>query len=365
MKTSKIVIGILAAILLISVTPAYAESADMPSKWAQKKLMEAIAENLVPERLQSDYQKPITRDEFAELLVRTYFMHIKDLDTAGGHNLDFDYWTPEEVLSKVTMDVEFEDAKQDYVKLAFIIGAINGITDTTFAPNRLITRQEAAVMIVNAYHLHIPNSYPGEEKLGLSDFKQIPLWAKPAVEIAKSHGFMDGVGGRFDFKSNITREQAIMMMRKVFDKNYAGVILRGNIDIFEYMDDLHFRVGKDYVKVVYEGDKDPDNWSELENHLMGAWLEDSLTMDEEYETGKAIIINCFNWQLMAKDYTGISKATIAGKPSKWDYGYMTVSTYNDDSLLEFKFKPIIGYSYVGAGYEYGYPPVPVEVKQIK
>ena len=133
---SRISVVLLSLAMLLAGTPVMAEgNGDGPSNWAKAEVEEAIAIGLVPDRLQSNYQAPITRDEFAELLVQSIIQKHNDKN-----KYDRD-WSIESFLERITLDVEFEDTDADYVKMAFVLGSINGVSDTKFAPDRLITRQ--------------------------------------------------------------------------------------------------------------------------------------------------------------------------------------------------------------------------------
>jgi len=65
---------------------------------------------------------------------------------------------------------------------------INGVTATSFAPDRYITRQEVAVLI---YRLHTSPAVDGS--LHFIDFSDIAPWAYEAVLFMVSNGFMRGV----------------------------------------------------------------------------------------------------------------------------------------------------------------------------
>lgn len=65
---------LLAIVMLVAAgaTAATAASAaDKPSKWTQASVNAAIQAGLVPESLQRNYSKPITREQFTQLLIQT------------------------------------------------------------------------------------------------------------------------------------------------------------------------------------------------------------------------------------------------------------------------------------------------------
>src|SRR5690606_13891819 len=73
------------------------------------------------------------------------------------------------------------------VRAAYEAGIINGISPTEFAPHALISREQMAVMIVNAY-LHKVDSTLDQlitsSSITFEDDEQISGWAKPYVTAA-------------------------------------------------------------------------------------------------------------------------------------------------------------------------------------
>jgi hypothetical protein len=351
-----------AVFMLSGGTATHAAEAvqDEPSAWARASVNEAIALGLVPERLQSGYQQPITREEFAELIVQTVFAKLKrDAEAAGAAV----YWTPQRVLDKVDLDIEFRDAKQTHVKLAYILGSVNGISETEFAPDRHITRQEAATMLINTSHLVNGLRYRSPEALGYADFQQIADWAKPAVQAAAELGYMLGVGGKFDYAGKYTREQSIATMLRLYNTRYVFA-LRGNIRANAAYEELRYNVGARYVSVSYH-DKGAE--SVLHATMYERWHQHPVTTErkDQFRMERAIAIFAFADTLRPNDYTGILEPTIEGRTSKWDYGWMQVTTFDNRRVLKFEFKTIGGYVSDSSGYMYGYPQVPVSVEQIE
>ena len=68
-KGKRVLAVALSALLCLSTLPSVAFASNTPSAWAQNQVNEAISYGLVPQSIQGDYQSPITRLEFAELMV--------------------------------------------------------------------------------------------------------------------------------------------------------------------------------------------------------------------------------------------------------------------------------------------------------
>jgi len=357
----KIFVCLASLCLMISINPIYAASGDTPSNWAKATVTKAIKAGIVPKRLQSKYQSPITREEFAELIVNAIFEREK---VAAGSLSEKFYWTKEKVLDRVTVDFEFEDAKQEHVKLAFIIGTVNGVSGNKFSPNSHITRQEAAVMLINTSHLSNGIVYLSKESLGYSDYDKIAEWAKPAVAAAASVGIMLGDGNKFNYAGKITREQAIKTIYSLYEEISFRFSLRGNITVLAEFEELRYKIGKDYISVTYEDD---GNHTELDKHLYRSWNYNKLTSKdtESFSLDRAIALFAFEDAIWPNDYEQVISPTMNGKSSKWNYGYMNVSMLNSDSVIKFQFKPIKGFVSRINGYKYGYPFKMVEVKEIK
>lgn len=88
------------------------------------------------------------------------------------------------------------------------LGVINGVSTTEFAPNREVTREEFAKMIVNAF------SITGEGKT----FADVPAtaWYAPYVTALASSGIVNGVTEtKFGVGSKITRQDAAVILDRV------------------------------------------------------------------------------------------------------------------------------------------------------
>lgn len=356
---------VIVAMLLSSTSVLAAEdeiggsSGDTPSGWAKEDVERAIELGIVPERLQSKYQDPITREEFAELIVETIFAR----EVKFGFNPIYS-WTKEMVLERVTLDFEFVDADQDHVKLAFILGSIDGISDTHFAPDRHITRQEAAVMLVNTSHLLVGITYYSKEDLGYEDFDEIADWARPGVQAAASVGYMHGVGSKFDYNGKLTREQSIVTMLRLYNER-DDFALRGNLTVYANNHELRYNIGRDYIKVNYVDDGEH---TDLDTFTRRQWYNKPISKEDKkaYSIEKGIALYAFGAQMKPSTFTQIVQPIMNGEKTKWDYGYMVVAPYEDDSIITFYFKPIQGFMSMTNGYKYGYPEFsPVTVTKVE
>ncbi|MFD0589098.1 S-layer homology domain-containing protein [Paenibacillus sp. GCM10027627] len=355
----KFIVGITVISMLLASSPVLASAKNQPSDWAKAEVSASIKAGLVPSNLQSDYQKPITRGEFAQLLVQSMFANFKNI------NSHYKYWTLEDFNKKVEVVTGFTDTDKDYVKVAFALGAINGVSETKFKPNDLITRQEAATMLANTIHMQTGFSYRKNTKeYGYSDFDKIASWAKPAVMLVHSAEIMEGTGGKFDYSGKYTREQSITTLKRIYNRqSISQVAFRGNILSLFASDELSFIVTKNSVKVKFDESSSANN--SIVSDFRDEWRTYKETKDQEFSPPKGAIIYGFQQVTESRSTKPLLEKTFAGKSVKIDYGYMVMSTYNKDSLIEFKFKKMAGYASLVAGYTYGFPEVAVTPKEIK
>lgn len=163
---------------------------DYDNHWAKSVIAEWSNYGVV-EGYGEDNFKPnasMTRAEFATVLARVF--GLKDAAKTNFTDVAQGAWYSEAIGKVVAA------------------GMMQG-SGTTFNPQAPITRQEAAVALVNAYNL----SGEGTIDANFSDESQIAAWATQAVETLASYGYINGrTDGKFDPKGNITRAEVVKML---------------------------------------------------------------------------------------------------------------------------------------------------------
>lgn len=174
------------------------------STWAQDAVNQAAQQGFIPTgTLGADYTKNITRAQFAAIAVQVY----------------------EEITGDVVSyaSADFKDSKGDIaVAKAYTLGILTGYNssknqaEVNIGPNDLITREQAAVMLVRL-----------GERLGLSLTSnvinmpftdEISNWASASVQAVYKHGIMNGTSATtFSAKANYTIEQSIVTMVRLAD----------------------------------------------------------------------------------------------------------------------------------------------------
>ncbi|MBE5040076.1 S-layer homology domain-containing protein [Ructibacterium gallinarum] len=96
------------------------------------------------------------------------------------------------------MQCDFEDVlpgswEYPYIAAACQMGVVNGVSEKCFAPNAILTRQDAAVMLhrfLRYFHIEIPDG----DSVVFSDELEISEYAAEAVKEIAKKGIMNGVG---------------------------------------------------------------------------------------------------------------------------------------------------------------------------
>lgn len=183
------------ALLLIALlvsTWTYAETEE-PSSWAVEFINEVSEQNILEKDFFKNYSSNITRQEFAYLGVKLYEHYTKKEATTG--------------------DASFTDTQDQWALKAKNVGIVGGYPDGTFKPDKLISRQELAVLFVNTLKAAKADYQPATST-SFADDASIADWAKSSVYIAKANGLVSGVGdNKFNPSGNATKEQSIVMFR--------------------------------------------------------------------------------------------------------------------------------------------------------
>lgn len=311
-----IAISILVCLLLLNVsTFSYGED-----HWAQAEMEYLLSKGIVsgyPDgQLRPD--KPITRAEFVKIIN----------NVIGGFELS--------TLSFI--DVKRTDWFYNEVAKAVKVGYVQGYGDNTFRPNNLITREEAAKIIVTAFGLE----YEDISKISsFTDSDKISNWAKKYVAILKSKKYITGYpDGTFRPNNPITRAEAMKMIASI-----SGQIININgeysIDISKnflvntqdvVLKNMHIR-GDLYLTVgIGNGDVALNNVTvDGTIYITGGGTESILIKDSDVE--KIVINNKLdervnvvldnskvslvfvneNAKLYAKKYTSIGTIIVAGE----------------------------------------------------
>ncbi|MFA5324092.1 MAG: S-layer homology domain-containing protein [Smithella sp.] len=186
------------------------------SDWAYMWMDKADKLDIIPTVLMNaDMTNPITRCEFSALAVELY-----------------------EILSGkaaiANINSPFSDTEDQYVIKAYVLGIVTGMGNGIFAPNAILTREHAAVMLTRTYKTafwegwtlagdadYATHALDIEGAVKFSDDNLIGFWAKDSVYFMVKSGIINGGGenifapsfqaGKKEGYGTATREQAFKM----------------------------------------------------------------------------------------------------------------------------------------------------------
>lgn len=168
---------------------------DLPSShWAGGAVKQLAARQLV-QGVSLDRFEPkraVTRAEFAAMLVRS-------LGITGAAGTDF-------------ADVQPGKWYAEAVYAAKQAGIVNGLTESSFGPDKAVTRQEMASMLVRAY-AYAAGTQAGAAAADFPDTQHAPEWAKTAIGQAVQLKLLQGqTSGRFAPEQSGTRAESAQMI---------------------------------------------------------------------------------------------------------------------------------------------------------
>lgn len=172
------------------------------SDWAKSEITEANMYGLIPETMKTkDLSKPITRAEFAAVSNQLY-------ETLTN--------TKTPILQSTFTDI-YGNVDEDSIKKAHFLNITVGYSDTIFAPNEFISREQLATMLCRAIKKY---KYPDwsfeKDSQYILDYSGVPPYAddyliadyaKPSVYYMTKSGIINGFENNLFAPKNITDEQ--------------------------------------------------------------------------------------------------------------------------------------------------------------
>ena len=213
---SRMIAYILALVLTLALVPVTA-TAYTASDWAKPEIEKAQSYGLIPDALKdADLTKPITRAEFAAIAIKTY-----------------ENFTGTTVTPVATNP--FVDTNDPNVLKAYSINIVNGTTATTYTPNGVLSREQAATMLtrvekkvyIPGWTLAADNSYTLNftQPAKFADDNKISEYAKTSVYFMNVKGVINGTGNNmFSPAVTATRQEALIIAVRMVDK-LKGVTL--------------------------------------------------------------------------------------------------------------------------------------------
>lgn len=201
-----VIFVILAAALAFS---GYAAISDVrykeASPWAVPELDKAEKYGLITDKIKDKMNAPISREEFAEIAVKLY-------EKCTGKSASYSDMSA------------FVDTRNPEIFKAYSINIVKG-TDAQrklFSPDQLTNREQVAAMMFRTVNAIIPGAdYQTYEMEKFPDEKDISDWALDSFRFMIKNGFLKGADGRISPKGTCTREMAVLIASRVYEKYCA------------------------------------------------------------------------------------------------------------------------------------------------
>ena len=170
------------------------------SEWSADYIVQAKDIGLLENVSGLVYKENITREKFCELIYDFIMITQRGITTPEYKN-------------------QFTDTDNEKIVVLNAAEIIYGKSSTEFAPNDLLTREEAATIIVRMINKVMPMPV-NEMYFDYDDINDISDWASSSIQVMSNLGFMNGVGeNKFAPKDNYTAEQSITTLIRMYDAN--------------------------------------------------------------------------------------------------------------------------------------------------
>jgi subtilisin family serine protease len=186
-------------------TPATRTFADIQNHWAKAEIEKLAAARIVDGVDETSFKPDsnMTRAQFVTLLSRA--LQLQSSGTAS-------------TFSDVSADAWYNKA----VYAAREANIVSGVSEKEFAPDAFITREQMAVMMVNAYLFATGKKLSDiaiTQEVKYSDEGSISDWARSYVRAASGLGLVNGTdSGNFAPADNSTRAQAAVVLHRMLAK---------------------------------------------------------------------------------------------------------------------------------------------------
>ncbi|MFJ7734110.1 S-layer homology domain-containing protein [Lysinibacillus sp. NPDC097231] len=197
--------------------------------------------------------------------------------------------------------VDFKDVKAgawyaDYVAAVVENGIFEGVSATEFAPNKTLTRSEAAKILVDAFGLE------GSESLSqFADASSVKPWAKSYLETAVANGVFTGseVNGKLNLNPNasITRQDFAVVFARTLDLGEAETPVDASVKA----------INNTTVEVTF--DEEVDNVEALKFKIEGLEVKDAAVK----QTNKKVVVLTTEAQTADKEYVVTLDGETIGK----------------------------------------------------
>lgn len=171
---------------------------DIYSEWAKDEIEKALSLKIAEPDTEYLYTEPISRELFCEM-VYNLVLCINESMTVEDN------------------EVKFTDTDNRKIYILNKAGIVQGKSDTEFAPDDFLTREEAATILVRMINREMSMTV-SEVMFNFEDSSEISDWAYESVQAMCNLGFMLGVGeNKFAPKDTYTTEQAMATLVRIYE----------------------------------------------------------------------------------------------------------------------------------------------------
>ena len=175
--------------------------------WAKDSIEVLAARHIAMGKTENrfDPKGTLTRAEFAAYLCRMLNINTEDIQNEGQFkDIQGDSWYSGSVIALKEL------------------GLISGYADNSFKPNKPITREELAALLVKAYTYSMNmdlEKIPGYDTQSFNDMSQVATWAQVSVKAAKALGLVTGNGdNQYLPQKTATRAEMARMLVMFLEK---------------------------------------------------------------------------------------------------------------------------------------------------
>lgn len=181
---------------------------DLVGHWAQEEVEALVQKGIVSGVTEQIFEpdRTMTRAEFATIVVKA--LELEPAEAAGFLDVPKDSWYA------------------GYVGAAVHAGIVNGLSETEFAPDALITREEAAVMLARSgKYLGMDTAFTPEQTMEwigqFEDYTKTWYWSRSSIAFCVKNGIISDQDTLIRAKDDITRAEAAVMIYRLLDAGKA------------------------------------------------------------------------------------------------------------------------------------------------
>jgi len=175
---------------------------DITNSYAQKEIVRLAGLNILNGTGARTFspKKPVTRAEFITMIDR--LLKLEPVDNT---------------ISSFT-DVGKNDWYYGWIQAGLNLGIVDGVRPGVFEPQKQISRQEVAALIVRATKM---KSGSTSSSLSFVDSNKIASWAIPYVYTIHKNSIMSGEGNKFRPNDAMTRQETAVVLSRILDTAFG------------------------------------------------------------------------------------------------------------------------------------------------